>query len=75
MGDLSNLKLFLDEKVFLYNRPSFIDSDPIKVAHSFSRKEDIEISAFLTASIAWGWDQRYLLHVKIRYLNLDYSLI
>jgi uncharacterized protein (TIGR02757 family) len=37
-----------------YNRPEFILSDPIQVPHSFSTKEDIEIAAFLTATIAWG---------------------
>jgi len=37
-----------------YNRPEFILNDPIQVPHSFSMKEDIEIAAFLTATIAWG---------------------
>ncbi|MCU0363551.1 MAG: DUF2400 domain-containing protein [Bacteroidales bacterium] len=48
------LKEFLDEKVELYNRPEFIESDPISIPHRFSGKEDIEISAFLAATIAWG---------------------
>jgi uncharacterized protein (TIGR02757 family) len=48
------LKEFLDEKVELYNRPEFIESDPISIPHQFSRKEDIEISGFLAATIAWG---------------------
>jgi uncharacterized protein (TIGR02757 family) len=50
----SELKEFLDEKVVLYNNPSFIDSDPIQIPHQFTQKEDIEIAAFLTATIAWG---------------------
>ncbi|GAA4243893.1 TIGR02757 family protein [Winogradskyella damuponensis] len=50
----SELKEFLDEKVVLYNNPKFIDSDPIQIPHQFSKKEDIEIAAFLTATIAWG---------------------
>lgn len=50
----SDLKEFLDEKVELYNRPAFIESDPISIPHRFTGKEDIEISAFLAASIAWG---------------------
>lgn len=37
-----------------YNRPEFILNDPIQVPHGFSDREDIEIAAFLTASIAWG---------------------
>jgi uncharacterized protein (TIGR02757 family) len=50
----SELKDFLDEKYDLYNRPNFIESDPISIPHSFSKKEDIEIIAFLAATIAWG---------------------
>ena len=50
----SELKEFLDEKVVLYNNPKFIESDPIQIPHQFSKKEDIEIAAFLTATISWG---------------------
>ncbi len=49
-----DLKEFLEEKYNLYNRPSFIESDPIQIPHQFTKKEDIEISAFLTSTIAWG---------------------
>lgn len=48
------LKEFLDAKVEQYNHPRFLESDPIQIPHRFFRKEDIEISAFLTATIAWG---------------------
>ncbi len=51
---ISGLKEFLDEKVELYNRPSFVDCDPVSIPHRFTRKEDIEISGFLAATIAWG---------------------
>ena len=50
----SEMKEFLDEKVELYNRPAFIESDPISIPHRFKGKEDTEISGFLAASIAWG---------------------
>ena len=50
----SELKEFLDEKVLLYNHPRFIQTDPISIPHQFSKKEDIEISGFLTSTIAWG---------------------
>lgn len=52
--NLNELKSFLDEKVILYNNPKFIESDPIQIPHSFSNKNDIEISAFLLSSFAWG---------------------
>jgi uncharacterized protein (TIGR02757 family) len=52
--DLSSLRAFLDEKVMQYNTAAFIPDDPVSVPRGFSRKEDIEISGFLAASIAWG---------------------
>jgi uncharacterized protein (TIGR02757 family) len=51
---IEELKDFLDENVEKYNQPNFIENDPIQIPHQFSRKEDIEISAFLTSTIAWG---------------------
>ncbi len=51
---LQEIKEFLDEKVIQYNQPFFIDNDPISIPHRYSRKEDIEVSGFLTATIAWG---------------------
>ncbi|MDR2123241.1 MAG: TIGR02757 family protein [Flavobacteriaceae bacterium] len=48
------LKPFLDEKVEQYNHVEFIETDPIQIPHLFYKKEDIEISGFLAASIAWG---------------------
>ena len=48
------LKSFLDQKVIQYNQPKFIESDPIQIPHQFSKKEDVEIAGFLTATIAWG---------------------
>jgi uncharacterized protein (TIGR02757 family) len=44
----------LREKTTLYNLPTFIPTDPIQIPHRFEKKEDIEISGFLTAVIAWG---------------------
>jgi uncharacterized protein (TIGR02757 family) len=51
---LVDLKDFLDEKVEQYNKPAFIENDPIYIPHLFTQKEDIEISAFLVATFAWG---------------------
>jgi uncharacterized protein (TIGR02757 family) len=50
----TDLKSFLDEKTRQYQQPEFLDSDPIQIPHRFSEKSDIEIAAFLTATIAWG---------------------
>lgn len=52
--DLQKIKLFLDERVACYNRQEFIETDPIQVPHQFTKKEDIEIAAFFTATLSWG---------------------
>ncbi|NWJ51008.1 MAG: TIGR02757 family protein [Bacteroidetes bacterium] len=53
---LSRIELhsFLEEKVAQYNDSSFIQSDPISIPHQFTKKEDIEISGFITAILSWG---------------------
>jgi len=52
--DILELKSFLDEKVIQYNKPNFIESDPVQIPHLFTLKEDAEIAGFLAATIAWG---------------------
>jgi uncharacterized protein (TIGR02757 family) len=48
------LKALLDLKSNEYNRPGFIATDPISIPHRYKRKQDIEISAFFAATLAWG---------------------
>jgi uncharacterized protein (TIGR02757 family) len=48
------MKEFLDESYLKYNNKRFIENDPICIPHRFSKKEDIEIAAFLASTIAWG---------------------
>ena len=48
------LQSFLDFKAQQYESIEFITHDPLQIPHQFSKKEDIEISAFLSAIIAWG---------------------
>jgi uncharacterized protein (TIGR02757 family) len=54
MQDPAQLKKFLDDKVRLYNQPSFIEKDPVCIPHSFTKKQDIEISGLFAAVLAWG---------------------
>jgi len=51
---MQHLKEFLNSSVDKYNQLNFIESDPISIPHKFTRKEDIEIAGFFTATIAWG---------------------
>lgn len=50
----AELKEFLDQKAAQYEQPNFIQDDPISLAHRFTKKEDIEIVAFLVSTISWG---------------------
>ena len=49
-----SLQSQLDYYYDLYNRPDFIENDPILLPHRFSKKEDIEIIGFFVALSAWG---------------------
>jgi uncharacterized protein (TIGR02757 family) len=49
-----HIKDFLDEKVAQFNRPNFIELDPISIPHRFTKKQDIEIAGFFAAILAWG---------------------
>jgi uncharacterized protein (TIGR02757 family) len=44
----------LNEKYLKFNNLSFIETDPICIPHKFSKKQDVEISAFFAAILAWG---------------------
>lgn len=70
---LNELKDFLDTKVVQYNNPQFLDSDPIQIPHLFAKKEDIEISAFLTATIAWGNRKSIINNANFLMELLDYD--
>lgn len=48
------LKPQLDKLVETYNVPQFVESDPLQFPKRFDDKRDIEISAILTSTIAWG---------------------
>ncbi|QQL50408.1 TIGR02757 family protein [Mucilaginibacter ginkgonis] len=63
---IHDIKAFLDAKADQYNRPEFIENDPIVIPHSFSGKQDIEIMGFWAAILAWG--QRVTIINKCRQL-------
>ena len=49
-----HLKDFLEKKVAEYNRPAFIQDDPVSIPHLFTKKQDIEIAGFFASVFAWG---------------------
>ena len=48
------LQSFLNFKAEQYESFSFIETDPILIPHRFNDSKDVEIMAFLMATIAWG---------------------
>lgn len=52
--DFLELRNFLDQRVEQYNQPNFIANDPVCIPHLFEKKQDIEISGFFAAILAWG---------------------
>lgn len=44
----------LEQETAKINSPAFIDDDPVQFPRKFSELRDIEITAFLSAMIAWG---------------------
>ena len=65
----NNLQAFLDDCYRKFNIPTFIDNDPIGIPHLFSKRQDIEITAFWTAMLAWG-QRKTIINSATRLFNL-----
>jgi uncharacterized protein (TIGR02757 family) len=44
----------LEQKYKQYNKPAFLENDPVNIPHRFTKKQDIEIAGFFAATLAWG---------------------
>lgn len=65
------MRNLLEEKVLRFNSPDFIPFDPISIPHNFRKKEDIEISGFLVATIAWGQRVTILKNANLLMQHMD----
>ena len=54
MTDPFDLRELLDSEARRINSEAFISDDPIQFPHRFSSLPDIEITALLCATLAWG---------------------
>ncbi len=54
MKDKKALKDFLDLKFNQYNNTDFIGPDPVSIPHQYTKLQDIEITGFWAAVLAWG---------------------
>lgn len=66
-----DLKSFLDQKVEEYNNSSFIPDDPISIPHGFSLKQDIEITGFFAAVLAWGQRKTIINKCRELFVRMD----
>jgi uncharacterized protein (TIGR02757 family) len=48
------VQLLLDKMERRFNRPDFIEYDPVCIPHMFRKKQDIEIAGLIAAVLAWG---------------------
>jgi uncharacterized protein (TIGR02757 family) len=69
----ASLQEILFEKADLYNRPTFIETDPISVPHLFTKPADIEIAGFLSATIAWGQRKTLILNARELMRRMDFA--
>ena len=65
------LKDFLEEKVLLYNQPSFIELDPVSIPHLFPKKEDKDLSLVYNRLAKEGAK----LHIGLIYATQEVSSI
>ncbi len=54
-----------------YNNPAFIKDDPVSFPHRFEKKEDIEVSGFLTSWIAYGNRKQILKKAELWHSEMD----
>ena len=67
--DFQSTKALLDERYEKFAVASFVENDPVQIPHSFSRKEDIEISGFFASMIAWG-NRKMIINNAKRFMQL-----
>jgi uncharacterized protein (TIGR02757 family) len=63
-----SLKDYLDEQTERINTPTFIADDPVQFPRRYTRLQDIEIAAFIIATITWG-NRKMILKIAERLLS------
>lgn len=71
--DEKELKEVLDIKAAEYQNPKFIETDPIQIPKQFTNKQDIEISGFIAATLAWGQRPQIIKKSQLWMQLMDYQ--
>lgn len=66
-----SLKQLLNDAAEKYETTAFIHSDPIQFPHRYSCKEDIEVSAFVSAWMAYGSRKVFLKILDVLHSEMD----
>ena len=69
----NNIKDTLDYYANKFNNTGFIELDPISIPHQFTKKQDIEISAFWTAMLSWGQRKTIINKANVLMELMDHS--
>ena len=67
------IKDLLEEKYLQFNRQEFIEDDPISIPHAYSKKQDIEITAFFASILAWGQRKTIINKCEELFRKMDYA--
>lgn len=67
------IKNLLERKYEEYNRPGFIENDPVSVPHLFKKKQDIEIAGLWTAVLSWGQRKTIISKAVSLFSLMDFS--
>lgn len=54
LKNYQGIRDFLEEQYALHHKNFFIENDPICIPHQYQKLQDIEISGFFAAILAWG---------------------
>ena len=49
---MMDLNKFLEKKVKEYDKPFFIEGDPVSIPHLFTKRQDIEVAGFFAAILS-----------------------
>lgn len=70
---MKDLTIILDKYVEKFNVPGFIENDPIAIPHEYQKRQDIEITAFWTAMLAWGQRKTIINKARELFALMDHA--
>jgi len=71
LNNKQQVKQLLDEAFLKFNREEFIENDPISIPHSYTKLQDVEITALWTALLSWGQRKTIINKAKELFALMD----